>query len=158
MMNKTNVMRLLDASGTAYAAHEYDNTVTDGETVAALVGIPAERVFKTLVTEGSDRRNYVFVVPVAKSLDLKAAAHAAGVKSVAMILQKKLLPLTGYIHGGCSPIGMKKPFPTYIDSSAQGLPSMVVSAGKVGHQVELAPSDLAKACGAAFAPIATDKN
>lgn len=157
MMNKTNVMRILDAKGISYLAHEYDNSVTDGEKVAELVGIPAERVFKTLVTEGSDRKNYVFVVPVAKSLDLKAAAHAAGVKSVAMIPQKKLLPLTGYIHGGCSPIGMKKPFDTFIDESASALDAIVVSAGKVGHQVELSPLRLAEACAARFAPIATDK-
>ena len=139
MMNKTNVMRLLDAAHIDYVPHEYDNSVTDGETVARLVGIPAERVFKTLVTEGGERRNFVFVVPVGKTLDLKAAARAAGVKSVAMIPQKKLLPLTGYIHGGCSPIGMKKPLPTFIDASAEGFDAIVVSAGKVGHQVELSP-------------------
>ena len=184
MMNKTNVMRLLDAAHIDYVPHEYDNSVTDGETVARLVGIPAERVFKTLVTEGGERRNFVFVVPVGKTLDLKAAARAAGVKSVAMIPQKKLLPLTGYIHGGCSPIGMKKPFPTFIDASAEGFDAIVVSAGKVGHQVELSPRALAAegfdaivvsagkvghqvelspralaaACGAAFAEIAADKN
>ena len=157
MMNKTNVMRLLDAAKTGYIPHEYDNTVTDGETVARLVGIPAERVFKTLVTESGDRRIFVFVVPVGKTLDLKAAAHAAGVKSVAMIPQKRLLPLTGYVHGGCSPIGMKKHFPTFIDASAEGLETIVVSAGKVGRQVELPPKDLAQACGAEFAPIAADR-
>ena len=158
MMNKTNVMRLLDAAHIDYVPHEYDSSVTDGETVARLVGIPAERVFKTLVTEGGERRNFVFVVPVGKTLDLKAAARAAGVKSVAMIPQKKLLPLTGYIHGGCSPIGMKKPLPTFIDASAEGFDAIVVSAGKVGHQVELSPKALAAACGAAFAEIAADKN
>lgn len=154
-MTKTNVMRILDAHGITYTAHEYDNSTTDGETVARMIGKPADSVFKTLVTEGSDRRHYVFVVPVCGTLDLKAAAHAAGVKSVAMIPQKNLLPLTGYIHGGCSPIGMKKQFPTFIDSTAEEKSTIVVSAGKIGHQIEIAPTDLAEAAGAAFAPIAS---
>ena len=150
---KTNVMRILDSSGVEYTAHEYDNTVTEGVSVAALLGQDVSTVFKTLVTEAPGGLRFVFVIPVAKTLDLKAAAKAAGVKSVSMIKQKDLLPLTGYIHGGCSPVGMKKPFPTFIDESAKELEKFCVSAGKVGHQVELSPAMLADLINARFAPL-----
>ncbi|MBQ7714725.1 MAG: Cys-tRNA(Pro) deacylase [Clostridia bacterium] len=150
---KTNVMRLLDSAGISYTAHEYDSNTTDGVSVARLTGIEEERVFKTLVTEAPGGLHFVFVIPVAETLDLKAAARAAGVKSVSMIKQKDLLPLTGYIHGGCSPVGMKKPFPTFIDSSAERLEKFCVSAGRVGRQVELSPKELAAYVGASFAHL-----
>ena len=142
---KTNVMRLLDQKKIPYTLHVYDvsDGVLDGVTAAERVGVAPETCFKTLVTVGASRKNYVFVVPVARELDLKAAARAAGEKSIEMIRQAQLLPLTGYVHGGCSPIGMKKRFPTFLDSSAEGLEEMTVSAGKVGRQVTLAPKDLA---------------
>ena len=154
--DKTNVMRLLDQKKIPYTLHVYDvsDGVLDGVTAAERVGVAPETCFKTLVTVGASRKNYVFVVPVAKELDLKAAARAAGEKSIEMIRQAQLLPLTGYVHGGCSPIGMKKRFPTFLDSSAEGLEEMTVSAGKVGRQVTLAPGDLAGYVGAVFAPIA----
>lgn len=141
-MEKTNVMRLLDASGITYNAYEYDPTQTDGEMVAKLVNKPCDQVFKTLVTVGSDNEHYVFVVPVNSSLDLKKGAKAVKVKSIQMIKQKELLPLTGYIHGGCSPIGMKKPFVTVIDETAILCDLICVSAGRVGKQIELNPEDL----------------
>lgn len=154
-VEKTNVMRTLDTLGISYTAYEYDNALTDGAHVAASLGKDPSCVFKTLVTVGHDRKNYVFVVPVTGSLDLKAAAASVGVKNVEMIPQKQLLPLTGYIHGGCSPIGMKKKFTTVIDESAKDKEKIVFSAGKVGHQVETSPQDLANAVGAKFAKIAS---
>ena len=142
-MEKTNVMRLLDAAGIVYVPHEYDETVTDGEKVACLVNKEADCVFKTLVTIGASGAHFVFVVPVNCTLDLKKAARAAKEKSIRMIPQKDLLPLTGYIHGGCSPIGMKKAFPTFINDTAELFDSICFSAGKRGLQVELSPSALA---------------
>ena len=141
--DKTNVMRVLDAKKVAYESHAYeaDSTLT-GEQIAGILGEPAEKVFKTLVTQGKTGAYYVFVVPVKEELDLKKAAKASGEKSIAMIKQKDLLPLTGYVHGGCSPIGMKKPFPTFIHETAPTLDKIFVSAGKVGFQIELAPADL----------------
>ena len=115
--------------------------------------MPPETCFKTLVTVGASKRSHVFVIPVERELDLKAAARAAGEKSIEMIRQAQLLPLTGYVHGGCSPIGMKKRLPTFIDDSAQALPEMTVSAGKVGCQVTLSPQALAGFVGARFAPV-----
>ena len=142
-MEKTNVMRLLDQKKAAYKAHSYVSTgAISGVDVAAALGQDPARVFKTLVTVGKTGQHYVFVIPVAKELDLKKAAKAAGEKAVSMIKQKELLPLTGYIHGGCSPIGMKKHFPTFIHQSALGLNTILVSAGRVGCQIELAPDDL----------------
>lgn len=153
-MEKTNVMRLLDAKKIAYTGYEYPPEITDGQQVAAALGEDVRAVFKTLVTV-SDRGSYfVFCVPVCATLDLKAAAKAAGVKSVAMIKQKDLEPLTGYVHGGCSPVGMKKRFPTFIDESAAGQPAIYVSAGRRGRQVCLSPADLAAFVGARFAGIA----
>lgn len=154
-IDKTNVMRVLDTLGISYNAYEYDNTLTDGAHVAASLGKDPSCVFKTLVTVGHDRKNYVFVVPVTGSLDLKAAAASVGVKNVEMIPQKQLLPLTGYIHGGCSPIGMKKKFVTVIDESAKDKTTVIFSAGKVGRQVEISPDDLARAADAKFAKIAS---
>ena len=153
---KTNVMRLLDQKKVKYTGHHYEapNGAVDGVSVAAAVGKDVSQVFKTLVTRGASKKNYVFVVPVAMELDLKAAARAAGEKSIEMIRQAELLPLTGYVHGGCSPLGMKKQFPTFIDASAQEQETMMVSAGKIGAQVELKPDDLATLARARFAPIA----
>lgn len=143
--DKTNVMRVLDQKKIPYQSYTYkaDPTMT-GEEIAALLQEDAKKVFKTLVTQGKSGRYYVFVIPVGEELDLKKAARAADEKAVRMIKQKELLPLTGYVHGGCSPIGMKKPFPTYIHESARQYETMFVSAGKVGFQIELAPDDLAK--------------
>lgn len=151
---KTNVMRVLDSKKIAYTAHEYepDPTLT-GEQIAAILGEPAANVFKTLVTQGKSGAHYVFVIPVHAGLDLKKAAKASGEKSIEMIRQKELLPLTGYVHGGCSPIGMKKQFPTFIHLSAESLEKIYVSAGKVGFQIELSPSDLINAAGIAVADI-----
>lgn len=140
---KTNVMRVLESKKIAYTSHSYepDQTLT-GEEIAEILGEDASKVFKTLVTQGKTGQYYVFVVPVQAELDLKKAAKAAGEKSIAMIKQKDLLPLTGYIHGGCSPIGMKKQFPTFIHETAGQLEKIYVSAGKVGFQVELDPAEL----------------
>ena len=152
---KTNVMRILDQKKISYTPHTYpcSGGAVDGATVAGLIGVAPERVFKTLVTRGASRQNYVFVVPVMQSLNLKAAAKAVWEKSIEMIHQAELLPLTGYVHGGCSPVGMKKQLRTVIDDSAQGLEAMVVSAGKIGFQVELSPADLAGLARARFAPV-----
>lgn len=147
------MMRTLDKKKIAYTARTYDSSVTEGVTVAQLLGEDAEKVYKTLVTASDKGEHYVFVVPVAESLDLKKAAKAVGAKSVAMIKQKELLPLTGYIHGGCSPIGMKKQFKTVIDITAEPRETMCVSAGKVGAQIELSPRDLAALVRADFADI-----
>ena len=154
-MEKTNVMRLLDASAISYNCYEYDSSQTDGQKVAELVGKPCYMVFKTLVTVGNDNQHYVFVVPVDATLDLKKAAKAVGVKSIQMIKQKELLPLTGYIHGGCSPIGMKKQFPTVIDETAILNDTICVSAGKVGKQIEINPEVLREYINAIFCDIST---
>ena len=140
---KTNVCRVLDSKKITYNLHTYeaDPTLT-GEQIAGILGEAKEKVFKTLVTVGKTGQHYVFVVPVAEELDLKKAAKAAGEKSIEMIKQKELLPLTGYVHGGCSPVGMKKPFPTFVHETASGFEKMFVSAGKVGYQIEVAPNDL----------------
>ena len=141
--DKTNVMRVLDAKKITYDSHSYEaDPSLSGEQIAGILGETTACVFKTLVTRGKSGGYYVFVVPVDAELDLKKAATAAGEKSIAMIKQKELLPLTGYVHGGCSPIGMKKKFPTFIHKTAESLEKMYVSAGKVGYQIELLPSDL----------------
>lgn len=153
---KTNVMRVLEQKKIAYAAHSYpheEGVAVDGVTVAKSMGFDPAIVFKTLVARGASGQHYVFDVPVAENLDLKKAAKAVGEKSVEMIHQKELLPLTGYVHGGCSPVGMKKLFPTVFDATAEDLPNMIVSAGKIGFQVELAPHDLAALVHAKFADI-----
>jgi len=141
---KTNVMRVLDAKKVKYIPHIYaDTPTTVGTEIAAVLGEDPDHVYKTLVTVGKSGGYYVFVIPVARELDLKKAAKASGEKSIEMIPQKQLLPLTGYIHGGCSPIGMKKFFPTFVDASAEGFETICYSAGKVGYQVETTPADLA---------------
>ena len=151
---KTNVMRVLEQKRIAYHGHTYEPDATKtGREIALLLGQDPSHVFKTLVTVGKPARYYVFVIPVESELDLKKAAAAAGEKSVSMIPQKELLPLTGYIHGGCSPIGMKKHFPTFIHQSATDLPAMCVSAGRVGFQIELAPADLLRASEAKLADL-----
>ncbi len=145
MEEKTNVMRILDKKKINYKHYCYADTgETNGEKVAQVLGQNPNQVFKTLVTVGKTGGNYVFVIPVNQELDLKKAAKAVGEKSVDMIKQKDLLPLTGYIHGGCSPIGMKKYFKTVLHLTAKDFNSIIFSAGKVGYQVELAASDLEK--------------
>lgn len=147
---KTNAIRLLDANKISYKVFEYDSEVTDGEQVAKLVGFPAEEVFKTLVTVADTREYFVFVVPVNEKLNLKLAAKEAGVKSIEMIKQKDLFPLTGYVHGGCSPIAMKKKFTTFIDETAILCEEICFSAGKKGCQLRLSPNTLANFIGAKF--------
>ncbi len=140
---KTNVMRLLEQKNIPYAAHAYDSDAgLDGVSVARQLGRDPETVFKTLAARGASGGLYVFDIPVADSLDLKKAAKAVGEKSIAMIAQKELLPLTGYVHGGCSPLGMKKQYPTVFHETAEILDTILVSAGKIGYQVELSPADL----------------
>ncbi len=151
---KTNVMRVLDGKKIPYESHKYNPDATmSGEEIAGILGEDPERVFKTLVTQAKSGVYYVFVVPVKEELDLKKAAKAAGEKAVSMIKQKELLPLTGYVHGGCSPIGMKKPFPTFIHESAAHYDKIFVSAGKVGFQIGLAPGDLISVIGCKEADI-----
>ncbi len=139
---KTNVMRVLDAAKVRYNEYTFEGEYTNGVDIAAQLGQPVERVFKTLVTVGRSGKNYVFMVPAAEELDLKKAAKAVGEKSVAMIKAKELMPLTGYIHGGCSPIGMKKQFETVIHETAELYDTIFYSGGRVGFQVETAPADL----------------
>lgn len=156
---KTNVMRVLDQKKIAYTAHTYpheEGVAVDGVTVAQSMGIDPATVFKTLVARGAKGQYYVFDVPVAASLDLKKAAKAVGEKSIEMIHQKELLPLTGYVHGGCSPVGMKKLFSTVIHETAEHLETMIVSAGKIGYQVELSPRSLAALVRAEFADITAE--
>lgn len=142
---KTNVMRLLDAAGVVYNHYSYaDTDAVSVMDAAKAMGQNPEQVFKTLVTVGKSGEHYVFVIPVNAELDLKKAANAVGDKAVSMIKSKELLPLTGYIHGGCSPIGMKKPFQTVIDESCMLFDTIIFSAGKIGYQVEVAPDDLKK--------------
>ena len=150
---KTNVMRTLEQAGIAYTPHWYDPEETKGTDIAVTLGESVECVFKTLVTEGPVREHFVFVIPVAETLDLKKAARAVGVKNIAMIPQKELLPLTGYVHGGCSPVGMKKPFPTFIDETALLCERFYCSAGRVGAQVEVSAEALAEYIGAEFADL-----
>jgi Cys-tRNA(Pro)/Cys-tRNA(Cys) deacylase len=151
---KTNAMRILENLKIPYTVFTYPSEdFLDGVTVAQMVGKPVEMVFKTLVTVGASRSNYVFVIPVAKELDLKAAARAVGEKSIEMLAVSKITDVTGYIKGGCSPIGMKKLFKTVIDASAATLTSMTFSAGKRGMQIEAAPQDLAAAVKATFNDI-----
>ncbi len=151
---KTNVMRVLEQKGVAYTPHTYptDGSI-DGASVAGYLGQDPECVFKTLVARGASGGYYVFDIPVEDTLDLKKAAKAVGEKSIAMIHQKELLPLTGYIHGGCSPVGMKKQFPTVFHETAEILDTICVSAGKIGYQVEVNPADLMALVGAKTADL-----
>lgn len=154
--NKTNVMRLLDRQKIEYTPHFYphgDDIPTDGITIANFLQKNVSCVYKTLVTRSASKTYYVFVVPVAEHLDLKKAAKAVGEKSIEMIKQSELLPLTGYIHGGCSPIGMKKRFKTVFHSDITELATVTLSAGRVGSQIELAPNVLIKFVGGSTADI-----
>lgn len=156
---KTNVLRILEQKKIPFTPHTYpheEGVAVDGVTVAKGMGFDPARVFKTLVARGASGQHYVFDIPVSASLDLKKAARAVGEKSVAMIPQRDLLPLTGYVHGGCSPIGMKKPFPTVIDRSCEALGTMIVSAGRIGYQAELSPADLLALTGGKTAEITTE--
>ena len=153
---KTNVMRILEQKKIACTAHTYpheEGVAVDGVTAAQSMGFDPAIVFKTLVARGASGQYYVFDVPVAENLDLKKAAKAVGEKSVEMIRQKELLPLTGYVHGGCSPVGMKKPFPTVFHETVNGLEAVTVSAGKIGHQVQVKPKDLLTLLGAKTADV-----
>ena len=152
-MEKTNVMRILDQKKIKYTPHYYDNTITNGMEVANTLNLDPNKVFKTLVTVGASKRNYVFVVPVNSELDLKKAAQTVNEKSIEMIKSKELLDLTGYIHGGCSPIGMKKPFRTVMNESALNYEAVTFSAGRIGYQVEMDPNDLKKLINITFSLI-----
>ena len=162
---KTNAVRIVESHHIPYALHAYaskeavDDVAESGRLgviIAEKLGIPVEAVFKTLVTQGSDHNHYVFVVPAEEHLDLKACARAVGVKAVEMIPQKELLKTTGYIHGGCSPIGMKKKFVTVYDETIVLFDTVLVSGGRVGLQVEVAPDDLLKITDGVTAPIGID--
>ena len=154
---KTNVMRILDQKKIPYTAHSYPHgdEAVDGVLVAELIGRSASQVFKTLVAVGTGKKYYVFVIPVDHSLDLKKAAKAVGEKAVSMLKVSELLGLTGYVRGGCSPIGMKKLFPTFLHESCIEQETIIVSAGKIGQQVELAPDALMKLVRGRTADIAT---
>ena len=154
---KTNVMRILDQKKINYNSYDYTETnAVSGMEVATSLNENPNKVFKTLVTVAKSKINYVFVVPVNKELDLKKAAKAVGEKSVEMIKSKELLPLTGYIHGGCSPIGMKKQFKTVIDKSATNFETFIFSGGKIGYQVEVTLDDLKKIIDYSLEDITTD--
>ena len=153
---KTNAMRLLERGGAAYRVHTYGGGALSGTEVAAALGEEVSRVYKTLVTCAAPGRYYVFVIPAAEELDLKKAARAAGEKSVEMLPQRERLPRTGYVHGGCSPLGMKKAFPTFLDESAEGK-TIFVSGGKVGVQVEVACADLLRLTGGALCSLVRAK-
>ena len=153
---KTNVMRVLEQKGIPFTPHTYpheDGVAVDGVTVARSMGQDPECVFKTLVARGASKGIYVFEVPAPENLDLKKAARAVGEKSIAMLHSRELLPLTGYVHGGCSPIGMKKQFPTVFHETAEILDTIMVSAGKIGFQVELSPADLIELVGGTTADV-----
>lgn len=152
-------MRLLDKAKIKYEPHEYPHgsEAVDGLTVAKLCGFDPECVFKTLVARGTSKNVYVFVIPVSSELDLKKAAKAAGEKSVEMVKVSEINALTGYIRGGCSPVGMKKRYPTFINESAKAKSTVYVSAGKIGSQVELEPLALAEICDAQFSELVKDK-
>lgn len=143
-IEKTNVMRILDQKKIPYEAHTYPHgdEPIDGVTVAGILQRPQEQVFKTLVARGASKTVYVFVIPVAKELDLKKAAKAAGEKSIAMLHVSEITPITGYVRGGCSPVGMKKQYATVFDATCLTQNTMIVSAGKIGYQIETAPQHL----------------
>ena len=153
--SKTNDMRMLEKAKITYQFHEYDHEdgAIDGVSVAEKLQQNPDQVFKTLVTQGASRQFYVFVIPVAKELDLKKAAKTVKEKNIAMLPVADLLKTTGYIRGGCSPIGMKKQFVTVVDESAQKQDTIMVSAGRIGAQVQLSPMDLAAVTGAVFAAV-----
>lgn len=151
---KTNAMRILDRMKISYAHYTYEcEEFIDGMQIVEKLELDPKKVYKTLVTEGASKEYFVFVIPVAEELDLKKAAKTVGQKSLAMIHVKDINQITGYIRGGCTAVGMKKQYVTVIDETAQALPSMVVSGGRIGSQIELLPADLAKAANAKFAPV-----
>ncbi len=151
---KTNAMRILDRMKIPYVHHTYEcDEFIDGMQIVEKLGLDPARVYKTLVTEGTPGEYFVFVIPVAGELDLKKAARVVGQKSLAMMHVKDINRITGYIRGGCTAVGMKKQYVTVIDETAQGLPEMVVSGGRIGSQIELRPQDLARAAQARFAPV-----
>ena len=156
---KTNAMRLLDKHKISYELHTYEaKEAMDGVTVASKIGRCKEMVFKTLVTRGSSQTIYVFVIPVEKELDLKKAAKVVKEKKIKMILVSEINALTGYVRGGCSPIGMKKNYQTVIDESAQTLPSFIVSGGKIGLQIEVNPHDLVNIIPLQFASLVVEND
>ena len=155
---KTNVMRLLEKGKVQYVSHNYENTgAVSGMEVATALGQDPDMAFKTLVTVGKTKNHYVFLVPVSRELDLKKAAKSVGEKNIEMIPQKELLPLTGYVHGGCSPIGMKKWFRTVIDASAANFDTILFSGGKIGMQVQTSLEELKKVLTFELHDICTDK-
>ncbi|EGT3607955.1 aminoacyl-tRNA deacylase [Clostridium perfringens] len=149
---KTNAMRILDSKKVSYEmlSYESEDGKIDGISVAHKIGVDEKNVFKTLVAQGTSKELYVFVIPVEEELDLKNAAKIAGEKKVEMIAVKDILKYTGYIRGGCSPIGLKRDYRTFIHESAKGLDFMIVSAGKIGHQIKLNPNDLVKVVSGKF--------
>lgn len=151
---KTNAMRILESMKIPFTHYTYEcEEFIDGIQIADTLHLPYEKVYKTLVTVGNSKNYFVFVIPIAEELDLKKAAKSVGEKSVEMIPVKDINAITGYIRGGCTAIGMKKQYVTRIDASAQGLPAMIVSGGRIGSQIELKPADLQKAARAEFAEI-----
>ena len=151
---KTNAMRFLDSKKIAYTVNTYEcEDFVDGVHIAQMLGQDEKMSYKTLVTKGKSGGYFVFVLPVAQELDMKKAAKAVGEKSVEMLHVKDINAVTGYIRGGCSPLGMKKQFPTVVDSSAQSFETIIISGGRLGSQILLAPQDLVKACGGSFADI-----
>ena len=156
--DKTNVMRLLEQKKISYTPHSYPHAdgPVDGVTVAGMIGVEPARVFKTLVARGASKAIYVFVIPVARELALKKAAKSVGEKSIAMIHVSEITGLTGYVRGGCSPVGMKKRYRTVLDTQAQRVETLLVSAGKIGYQVELAPDALLALVGGTVADLTVD--
>lgn len=151
---RTNAMRILESMQIPFEHYTYEcREFVDGLQIADMLGLPYEKVYKTLVTVGNSRNYFVFVIPIAEELDLKAAARSVGEKSVEMLHVKDINAVTGYIRGGCTAVGMKKQYVTRIDSSAEALEKMIVSGGRIGSQLELAPADLARAARAEFADI-----
>lgn len=151
---RTNAMRILESMQIPFEHYTYEcKEFVDGLQIADMLGLPYEKVYKTLVTVGNSKNYFVFVIPIAEELDLKAAARSVGEKSVEMIHVKDINAVTGYIRGGCTAVGMKKQYVTRIDSSAEALEKMIVSGGRIGSQLELTPRDLSRAAGAEFADI-----
>jgi len=156
---KTNAARILDRESIHYEQLQYsiDDGKTDGVSVAAKIGFPVEAVYKTLVAAGTSKSHYVFLVPAAAELDLKLAAKACGEKKIEMVPVKEILPLTGYVRGGCSPLGMKKPFPTFVASEAADREYIIVSAGKIGAQLKLSSQDLLRVTGGQLAELTDER-
>lgn len=151
---KTNAMRILEASHITFQQYAYEcEEFVDALQIADMLGFPYEKMYKTLVTQGASKNYYVFVIPIAEELDLKKAARSVGEKSVAMIPVKDINAVTGYIRGGCTAIGMKKQYVTRVEERADSLQTMIVSGGRIGSQIELAPNDLLKASGAEYADL-----